>query len=119
MRNQPKDNKSSPNDINTGPNLIAKTPSGRENELVSLAYDLVEKRLREGTATSQETVHFLKLGSTKERLEKDKLQLELELVKAKTEALQSTKRLEELYANAMKAFQEYSGEDYDDDPDVY
>lgn len=87
----------------------ATTPEGRENQLISLAIDLVEKRLIEGTASSQETTHFLKLASSKSRLEIEKLRKENELITAKTEALQSAKRMEELYAEAIKAMQSYSG----------
>jgi hypothetical protein len=65
--------------------------------------------LREGTASSQETVHFLKRGSEKERYELEKLQEENKLLRAKTEALQSQKGLEELYANAIKAMSIYNG----------
>lgn len=89
----------------------ALTPEARENQLIALATDLVEKRLREGTASSQETTHFLKLASTKARLEKEILEKQKELIDAKTENLKSTKRLEELYANALKAMREYSGQD--------
>lgn len=85
----------------------ALTEEGRENELISLAYHLAEQHLREGTATSQEIVHFLKLGSTKDRLEKEMMALQMELVKAKTEAYQSTKDIEELYSKALDAFQSY------------
>jgi hypothetical protein len=88
----------------------ALTTEARESELVSLAIDLAEKQLAEGTASSSVIVHYLKLGSTKERLEKEKLQKENELLKAKTEALQSAKRVEELYANALKAMKLYSGD---------
>jgi hypothetical protein len=63
----------------------------------------------EGTASSQETTHFLKLGSAQARLEKLELEQRIELAKAKTEAIQSTKRMEELYKDAMKAFSTYSG----------
>lgn len=89
----------------------ALTPEARENQLIALATDLVEKRLREGTASSQETTHFLKLASTKARLEKEILEKQKELIDAKTENLKSTKRLEELYANALKAMRDYSGRD--------
>lgn len=85
----------------------ALTPEARENQLIALAMDLVEERLRNGTATSQETTHFLKLGSVKERLEREKIEKENELLKAKTEALQSSKHIEELYENAIKAFSSY------------
>lgn len=87
----------------------ALTPEARENQLISLAYDLVEERLRNGTATSQETTHFLKLGSTKERIEKEILERQKELITAKTEALQSAKHVEDLYANAIRAMRRYSG----------
>ena len=94
----------------------ALTPEARENQLISMAYDLVEKRLLEGTASSQETTHFLKLGSTKERKEKEKLQEEITLLKAKTENLKSAQRIEELYAEAITAMRNYSG---NGDPDEY
>lgn len=94
----------------------ALTPEARENQLISLAVDLAEKQLQEGTASSQVIAHYLKLGTTKTRLEKEKLERENELLRAKTESLQSAKRVEELYENAMKAFREYSGQDdYDDE----
>lgn len=94
----------------------ALTPEARENQLISLATDLVEKRLREGTASSQETTHFLKLASTKARLEKEILEKQAELITAKTETLKSQKRVEELYTEAMKAFRNYSGQG---DPNEY
>lgn len=87
----------------------ATTPEARENQLISLAVDLAEKQLIEGTATSQVITHYLKLGSTKEKLEKEILKKQKELMEAKTEALKSTKRVEELYANALEAMRNYSG----------
>ena len=87
----------------------ATTPEGRENQLISLAMDLVEKRLLAGTASSQETTHFLKLGSTKERLEKDILEKQKDLITAKTESIQSAKRVEELYMEALSAMRSYAG----------
>lgn len=87
----------------------ARTPEARESQLIALAMDLVEKRLREGTASSQETVTIIKFGSEKERLERDRLRKENELITAKTEAIKSAKRIEELYADAIKAFGVYSG----------
>ena len=88
----------------------ALTPEARENQLISLATDLVEKRLREGTASSQETTHFLKLASTKARLEKQILEKQAELITAKTDSIKSQKKVEELYTEAMKAFRNYSGQ---------
>lgn len=98
----------------------ALTPEARENQMISLAMDLVEQRLLNGTASSQETTHFLKLGSAKEKLEREKLEKENELLKAKTESIQSEKRIEELYKNAIKAMRTYSGtwtedDEYDED----
>ncbi len=93
----------------------ALTPEARENQLIALAVDLVEQRLLDGTASSQETTHFLKLGSMKNRLEMEKLQEENRLLKAKTEALQSAKRVEELYTEAIKAMRRYSGQGDDED----
>ena len=93
----------------------ALTPEARENQMIALAVDLVEQRLIDGTASSQETTHFLKLGSMKNRLEMEKLQEENRLLKARTEALQSAKRVEELYSEAIKAKRRYSGQGSDDD----
>lgn len=86
----------------------ASTIEGREDQLIALAVDLAEKQLREGTASSQVITHYLKLGSTKDRLEKELLNEQVELAKAKTEALKSAKRVEELYANALSAFKDVS-----------
>lgn len=85
----------------------APTMEAREDQLIALAYDLVEQRMLRGTATSQETVHFLRLGSTKERIEKEIMQRQKELLEAKTEAIQSAKRVEELYNNALNAMKKY------------
>jgi phage-related minor tail protein len=87
----------------------ALTPEARENQMISLAVDLAEKQLRDGTASSQLITHYLKLGSTKEKVEREILEKQKELIEAKTQSLQSTKRVEELYANAMNAFKKYSG----------
>lgn len=94
----------------------ALTPEARENQLISLAVDLAEKRLREGTASSQEVTHFLKLASSKSRLENQILELQKDLITAKTENLKSQKRSEELMQEALKAFRNYSGQG---DPDEY
>lgn len=89
------------------------TPESRENQLIALAYDLVEQRLRNGTATSQETTHFLKMGSTKERLEKQLIEEECKLKKAKIEGMESQKRIEALYEEAIAAVKEYRGYAYE------
>lgn len=88
----------------------------RENQIISLAYDLVEERIRKKTATSQEVTHFLKLGSSQAQLEKVKLENENKLLEAKTEALESQKKIEELYAEAIKSMAIYQGRDeFEDD----
>ena len=93
----------------------ALTPEARENQLIALAVDLVEQRLLDGTASSQETTHFLKLGSMKNRLEMEKLKEENKLLQAKTESIQSAKRVEELYTEAINAMRRYSGNGGSDD----
>ena len=89
----------------------ALTPEARENQLISLAVDLAEKQLLEGTASSQVITHYLKLGSTKEQLEKEMLEKQKDLIEAKTQSLQSTQRVEELYSEALDAMKKYSGQD--------
>ena len=94
----------------------ALTPEARENQLVSLAVDLAEQQLRDGTASSQVITHYVKLGSTREKLERERLEEENKLLRAKTENLQSMKRVEELYSEALKAMRNYNGQG---DPDEY
>ncbi len=86
----------------------ALTPDADENQLVSLAMDLVRERLINGTASSQETTHFLRIGSSKERLEKEVLKKQMELTDAKVKSLKSAEQIEELYSNALKAMRDYS-----------
>ena len=89
----------------------ATTPEGREKQLVSMAIDLAEQQLRDGTASSQVITHFLKLGSTRERLEQERLIQENEMLRAKTESLASQARVEEMYAKALSAMRSYSGQE--------
>lgn len=93
----------------------ALTPESRENQMISLAVDLAEQQLRDGTASSQVITHFLKLGSTKERIEKEILEKQKSLIDAKTKTLQSTEKMEALYEKALSAFRGYSGQESDDD----
>ena len=93
----------------------ALTPEARENQLISLAVDLAEEQLRDKTASSQVITHFLKLGTTKAELEKEKLAKENELLRAKTESIESQKRIEELYAEALNAMRRYNGQGDSDD----
>lgn len=96
----------------------ATTPEGRENQLVVLATDLAEKQMIEGTASAQVISHYLKLGSTREQLEQQRLIAENELLRARVENLSSQGRMEELYGEAIKAMRKYTGQDYGDDEDV-
>lgn len=89
----------------------ALTPEARENQLINLAINLAEKQLIEGTASSQVITHYLKLGSSKEKLEKEILAKQKDLITAKTQSIQSSQRSEELYTNAINAFKKYSGHD--------
>ena len=93
----------------------ALTPESREDQLVALAINLAEKQLLEGTASAQVISHFLKIGSTKERIEKEILEEQKDLIKAKTEALKSEKRVEELYEEALNAMRRYSGQMVDEE----
>lgn len=93
----------------------ALTPEARENQLIYLATNLAEQQLRDGTASSQVITHYLKLGSSKEKLEQEILMENKKLLTAKTEALQSAKRVEELYAEAISAMRKYSGHGGDED----
>ena len=93
----------------------ALTPESREDQLVALAINLAEKQLLEGTAAAQVISHFLKIGSTKERIEKEILEEQKDLIKAKTEALKSEKRVEELYEEALNAMRRYSGQVIDEE----
>lgn len=90
--------------------IPARSPEARENQMIALAVDLAEKQLIEGTASAQVITHYLKLGTLKEQLEREKLEKENELLKAKTEAIQSAQRVEELYSNALEAMRRYSGD---------
>lgn len=95
------------------------TIEGRENQLISLAIDLVEKKLLDGTASSQIITHFLKLGSTRAELELEKLKLENDLSKAKAENLRAAKDSEEKYQRAIEAFKRYRGISDSDDDEGY
>lgn len=95
------------------PNLPppAKTLEGREDQLIAAAMDLVERRIAEGTASAQETVHFLKLGSVRNQLEQAKLKAENDMLMARVKEMESRQSSEGLYAEALAAFKGYSGVD--------
>lgn len=88
----------------------ATTPEDRENQLVALAVDVAEEMMRSGSPPAQVVTHYLKLGSSREKLEQERMRQEVELLKIKREALASEKRVEEMYAEAMAAFRGYSGQ---------
>lgn len=91
----------------------ALTPDARENQLIAASMDLAEKQIREGTASAQVITHFLKLGSSKYRLENEKLKTENRLLEAKIEAYESQKDIKQLYQDALDAMRRYSGQDYE------
>lgn len=99
----------------------ATTLETRENQMISLAVDLAERQLREGTASAQVVTHYLKLGTTRERLEQARLEREVELLRAKSDQMASAERIEKLYTDAIAAMRSYQGqapEELDDDPDL-
>jgi hypothetical protein len=93
----------------------ATTPEAREDQLIAKAIDLAEKQLDQGKASSQVITHYLKLGSTKERLEKAILEKQVDFLQAKTDAIYSAKKVEELYKDALNAMRTYSGQLKEDD----
>jgi hypothetical protein len=93
------------------------TLEGRENQMISLAVDLAEKQLREGTASAQVINHYLRLGTTREKLEQQKLQKENELLQIRADAIASAARIEELYSVAITAMRSYAGHEEEADLD--
>lgn len=110
----------------TNPRPPATTPEGRENQLIAAAVDLAYEQIKNGTASAQVITHYLKLGSTRERLEQERLMRENELMEAKIKNMASAANIEKLYNDAINAMRGYSGQDqvdhdgeYYDDSDVY
>lgn len=89
----------------------ALSPEARENQLIYLATDLAEQQLRDGTASSQVITHYLKLGSMREKLERERLEEENKLLRAKTKALEDAADMKVLYEDAIKSMQRYQGRD--------
>ena len=85
-------------------------PVAREKQMVGLAVDLAEKQLRDGTASSSVITHYLKIGSTREYLEREILEKQSRMLSAKADSIESGKRTEELYTDAIDAMRRYSGE---------
>lgn len=100
---------SSPDLMQTTSILTSSTPEGRENELIDMSYNEVAWRIANHCATSAELVHFLKMGSEKERLERAKIEADMELQKAKTVAIEEGRSVEEITKKAIEAFKRYSG----------
>ena len=104
----------------TKPMRPAINPEMREQQLISLAVDLVEQRLRDGTASAQETVHFLKLASAKAKHDTERAALENEMIRAKTQAIRDQADMKTLYKDAIEAMKRYSGNSsssYDEESD--
>lgn len=93
----------------------ATTPESRENQMVSLAIDLAEKQLADGTASATVITHYLKIGTIREQLEKEKLVQENALLRAKAESIGSQAKTEQMYKEALDAMRTYSGQDPEDD----
>lgn len=87
----------------------ALSPEARENQMIALAVDLAEQQLRDGTASSQVITHYLKLGSMKEKIEREILEKQKDLISAKTDAIKVSKNADEMYANVLSAMKRYSG----------
>lgn len=107
--------KNAPGEMAAASARPASTPEAQEQYMINLAMTLVEKRLREGTASSAETTHFLKLATMKADLEKEKLKEENKLLRAKTETLEAAKDSKELYESVLKAMDKYNGRGEDDE----
>ena len=115
MRKKVESVNSSPDQIQTTSILVSSTPEGRENELIDMAYNEVARRIANHEATSAELVHFLKMGSEKERLERSKIEAEMKLQRAKTVAIEEGRSMEAIAKEAMEAFKRYSGAEDEED----
>ena len=93
----------------------ALSPEARENQMIALAVDLAEQQLIDGTASAQVITHFLKLGTTKAELEKEKIRKETELLGAKIQMADSIEEQKKLAEDAIKAMLKYSGTGEDDE----
>jgi len=113
MASQPKGSSKKPG----RPPRPASTPEGRENQLIAAAVDLAERQLADGTASAQVITHYLKLGSSREKLEQHKIKLESSLLEARREAIAASGRIEELYGEAIAAMRRYSGQQPDEGGD--
>jgi hypothetical protein len=97
----------------------ATTPEGREQQMIAAAFDLAEQQIMDGTASAQVITHFLKLGSSRDKLEQEKIALEKELVKSRVEQISSTAQNSELYEQAINMMKIYTGEEPEEQNDEY
>ena len=104
---------------NQRPRRPAVSPEAREKQLTALAVDLAEQQLRDGTASSQVITHFLKLATRKEEVEVEILQLQKDLVAAKTESIKAQQRSDEMFREAINAIKGYQGRGELDEPEIY
>jgi O-acetylhomoserine/O-acetylserine sulfhydrylase-like pyridoxal-dependent enzyme len=109
MARRVKTDDSSPEPIKTTSLLSATTPEGRENELINMAYEEVAMRIQRHEATAAELVHFLKMGSEKERLERSKIEAEMELQRVKKTAIEEGRSMDLIVTEALEAFKRYNG----------
>lgn len=95
------------------------SPADHEEKMIGLAMNLVEQRLRDGTATSQETTFWLRLAAQREQdaINREMMEKQMALMEAKIQSLQASDRMEQLITDAMEAFKRYSGYSDDDDTD--
>lgn len=100
---------------NSRKKIPARTLEGRENQLIDLAVDLAEKKLRDGTASSQIIVTLLNLATTKTKLELEKLRSDLKVADAKVTQIENQQTSRDLYEQALNAFRSYSGQQYEED----
>ena len=110
---------SSPSNSNTKPIRPSLTPEAEENQMISLAVNLVKQRLIDGTASAQETVHYLKLASRKTKLELERAELENKLIKAKTQVINDQADMKTLYKDAIEAMRRYGGHGGYEEEDEY
>ncbi len=89
----------------------ARTIDGRNDQLIAAAFDLVERRIHEGTASAQETVHFLRMGSTRARLDEEKLRAENLVLETRVKEMEGRRSGEDMYNRALLAFRGYAGVD--------
>lgn len=95
----------------------AQTPEAREKQICSLAYDLAEKQILEGTASSQVITHFLKAASHREKLEQELTNTQIQLANAKVELIDTSKKSEEMYSEVIRCLKAYGGHEPEEDDD--